>query len=68
MTPLLLGPGPGQRAGECRGGEIGRRSAIEQGRQDPRRDESERKQQPHVPLNDAFAAGDHREGGGPAMG
>ena len=68
MTPLLLGPGPGQRTGECRGGENGRRGAIEQGRQDPRRDESERKQQSHVSLNDAFAAGDHREGGGPAMG
>jgi hypothetical protein len=23
MTALLLGPGPGQRAGECRDGEIG---------------------------------------------
>ena len=68
MTPFLLGPGPGQRAGKCRDGGIGRSSASEQGRQDPRRYESERKQQPHVPLNDAFAAGDHREGGGPAMG
>jgi len=35
MTALLLGPGPRQGAGECRDGEIGRRSAIEQGRQDP---------------------------------
>ena len=68
MTPFLLGPGPGQRAGECRDGGIGRSSAIQQGRQDPRRYESERKQQSHVPLNDAFAAGDHREVGGPAMG
>ena len=42
MTPFLLGPRPGQRAGKCRDGGIRRRSAIQQGRQDPRRYESER--------------------------
>src|SRR4029077_10818785 len=31
---LLLGPGPGQRAGERRHGETGRRGGVEEGRHD----------------------------------
>src|SRR5215207_8372503 len=65
---LLLGPGRGQRARECREGEIGRRGAVEKGRHDPRRDKGERSEKPHVPFDLAFATGDRGEAGGAAVG
>src|SRR5215216_5232537 len=65
---LLLGPARGQRARECREGEIGRRGAVEEGRHDPRRDKGERSEKPHVPFDLAFATGDRGEAGGAAVG
>jgi hypothetical protein len=48
--------------------EIGRRGAVEEGRDDPRREEGERGQQPHVPFDLAFPASDRSETRRPAMG
>lgn len=56
LDPLLLfGPGPGQRLGERRDGEIGWRGAIEQSRHDPGGQEGERHQPPDVPFGHVFA-------------
>src|SRR6266446_4152471 len=64
---LLLSPAIGQRAGELYEGEIGRRGAVEQCRDDPGGDEGERRQQPDVPLGLSFPPGDHGETGGAAV-
>src|ERR1700751_5681339 len=61
-APLLLGPGPGQRTGQRREGEISRHN-VEQRRHDPGREEGERCQQTDVPLGPAFPTGDYGETG-----
>src|SRR5436190_17932515 len=49
-APLLLGPGPGQRASKRRDGEARRRGAVEEARDDSWGDERERQQPPDVPF------------------
>ena len=67
-APLLLVPGPGQRASQRRNGEGRRCRPLEEARDNSWRNECERQQEPDVPLDLAFAPGKHGEAASPASG
>jgi hypothetical protein len=58
---LLLGPRMGQRASKLRDGEVDRRSAFEDRRNYPRREEGEWRQQADMLLGPTFPASEHRD-------
>jgi hypothetical protein len=64
---LLPGPGICQVLGKAGYAEIGTRSAVDNFRDDSRRNKRERGQQPDVPLDLALLLGNFRKRGGPAF-